>query len=216
LVNRIAYVGAPLENPPEGIMEIPVLKIEFLDISRIKKISDILVLTSKRGVISLRMSNISIKSERIYCIGKRTSEYLQKLYSLKCEIPEEQNSTGLADLIEKRERKVMIVGSDHIPQTLLETLASRGVEVKRIVAYRIEEKEDADYGKLEKADKILVGSPGSFEILMKKAGGLIKGKKVYAIGKPTLKKMTEMKFEPAGYFKEPNIENILSQLITEK
>jgi uroporphyrinogen-III synthase len=52
-------VGAPLENPPEGIIEIPVLKIEYLDISNIKKISDTLVLTSKRGVISLRMSNIS-------------------------------------------------------------------------------------------------------------------------------------------------------------
>jgi len=209
-------VGAPLENPPEGIIEIPVLKIEYLDISNIKKVSDTLVLTSKRGVISLRMSNISIKSEKIYCIGERTSDYLRRLYSLECEVPEEQNSTGLADLIAEREKKVMIVGSDHIPQTLLERLASRGVEVKRTVAYRIKENEDADYGELEKVDKILVGSSGSFEILMKRAGGLIKAKKVYAIGKSTLKTMNDMKFVPAGYFKEPNIENILGQLITEK
>lgn len=214
--NRVAYIGGPLDDKIEGIVELPVLKIVYVDVSDLKRIEDTLVLTSKRGVVSLKMSNVAIKSQRIYCIGERTSEYVRKLYSLGCEFPDNQTSIGLGDLLISREKKVRIVGSDQVSQNLVRKLRSNGIEVDETVAYRIEENNDVDYTPLEKVQKILIGSSKSFEILVKNARSLIEGKEMYAIGKPTFETMKSMKFKPAGYFKTPNISHILSKIVSER
>lgn len=213
---KVAYVGAPLDKEPEGVVQIPVLRIVYRDLSDIKSVDGPIVFTSKRGITSLKMSNVSIKSSRIYCIGRQTSDYLEKLYSKDCEVPEIQDSSGLADLLVGSEGSVNIIGSDQVSKKLLVKLQESGVRVKQTIAYRIEENESVNYGPLRDVKEILVGSSRSFEILIKNAESLINSKELYAIGKPTEETMKRMGYIPTETFEIPDIKDILSKLATKR
>ncbi|MEM4090152.1 MAG: uroporphyrinogen-III synthase [Thermoplasmatales archaeon] len=212
---NVAYVGASLEIAPPGVVAIPVLKIVYRDLSGLRRINTPIALASKRSVISLKMSRVAIDTKSAYCIGSETSQYLRTLYSLDCLVPESQNSEGLARMIVSKERKVTVVGSNRTSKQLLSNLKNGGVEVIFIPAYYIEENENVEYHDIEKVKKILVGSSFSFEILNRRAKDLIKGKKIYAIGKPTYVTMVNLSFNPEGYFVRPSIYEILDILLND-
>ena len=212
----VAYVGAPLEDEIRGVVQIPVLKIVYLDLTGLKKIDGACVFTSKRGIVSLKMSNVSIKSNRIYCIGEQTAAHLQTLYSLTCQVPKVQNSDCLAEMLISKEKSIRIISSDQISEKFLKKLRANDISVRHTVAYRIEENVDADYHLLEGAKRILIGSSRSFEILNKNAKGTLKGKKLYAIGKPTEETMISLGFSPTECFESPDIESVLALLITKR
>lgn len=213
---KVAYVGAPLEKPIQGVVEINVLKIIYIDLTPLRKIEAPLALTSKRGVISLKLSNVEVRSPNVYCIGERTGNYLRRLYGLKCLIPTKQDSNGLAELLITREKEVRIVSSDSISKGFLKILRRGGISYKVTTAYKIVENEDVDYSLLSQVNKVLVGSSKSFRILLKNASQALNGKEVYAIGSPTYNEMILRDFRPAGYFDKPDIEKILAELNTEK
>lgn len=212
---KIAYVGAPLERKVSGVQEIPVLRIVYLDLSGLKKITGPVAFTSKRGVISLKMSGVSITGNRVYCIGEKTSNYLKELYHLGCDVPNIQNTKGLSSLLISKEKKVTLVGSDKTSKGLLNDLRDHGIAFDFVTAYRIEENEDADYSQLKFVDKILVGSSFSAEILVKRAGKMLSGREIYAIGNPTGEKLNEMNVKVKETFEAPSIENILLMLHTQ-
>ncbi|MGC8645132.1 MAG: uroporphyrinogen-III synthase [Thermoplasmata archaeon] len=215
-MGNVAYVGAPLSSVPPGVIVVPVLRIVYRDISHLRKIRIPLALTSKRAVISMKMSGISIATSRIYCIGEETSRYLRKLYSLECIVPETQDSNGLAEIISGRESEVTIIGSNMVSRTLLSALQSRGINVDVVTGYEIKENPDARYEDLLDVEKILVGSSYSFEILFTRARNLIVGKRIYAIGRPTYETISKMSFSPAGYFERPSINEILLALLSDE
>ena len=212
----VAYVGAPLEKEIREVVQIPVLKIVYLDLTESKKIDGACVFTSKRGIVSLKMSNVSINSNRIYCIGERTATQLQKLYSLTCQVPRIQSTDGLAEILIPKEKSVTIISSDQISEKFLKKLKANDISVRHTVAYRIEENVDVDYHLLDGAKRILIGSSRSFEILNKNARGILKGKKLYAIGKPTEETMISLGFRPTERFDSPDIESVLALLITKR
>lgn len=210
--HKVAYVGAPLEMNIDGVIQIPVLKIVYRDISGIGKIQDALVLTSKRGVIALKMSKITLGEKGAYCIGKQTADYLERLYSKECNVPRQQNTTGLAELLIGSERSVHIVGSDHLSENFIRELKDAGINVKITVAYEIRENEEVDLRLLKNVKRILFGSSKSFRILQGQAREMLVEKELYAIGKPTEETMKEMGYEPRETFDVPDIAGILRQL----
>jgi uroporphyrinogen-III synthase len=216
LVHNIAYVGAPLDREVKGVEQLPVLKIVYQDLSGLSEIEGVLVFTSKRGIISLRMSNVSIRSNRIYCIGEQTAHYLKKIFSLDCKVPQEQNTEGLAALMIGTEKSVTIVGSDNISRKFIDKIKENGIKVKHIIAYKIEENTSVDYGILDRTGVLLVGSSKSFELLHRRLGEKLKGKSIYAIGKPTAKKIRFFGYEPKEVFDTPNIETIVTILATKR
>lgn len=214
--NNIAYAGAPLDLEIEHVTEIPVLKIDYLDLHGMENMQGVLVFTSKRGIISLKRSGISLEGSRIYCIGGQTAQYLQNLYSLKCKIPKVQNTTGLAELLIAEEESVNIIGSDQVSKDFIERLKSSGLNVHHTITYRVVENADANYDVLSTVSGILVGSSKSFEILHRNAKGMLNGKKLYAIGKPTENTMLSLGYRPTECFDTPDIAEILRSLITER
>ncbi len=210
--DKVAYVGAPLEMDIEGVIQVPVLRIVYRDISGMRKIQDPLVLTSKRGVIAMKMSKINLGEKAAYCIGKQTAEYLERLYSRKCNVPDQQNTEGLAELLTRSEKSVHIVGSDQLSEKFIQHLKDAGVSVKITVAYEIRENEEVDFSPLMEAKRILFGSSKSFRISQGRAMKLLKGKELYAIGRPTGETMKDMGYEPRGTFDDPDIVKILRQL----
>ncbi len=214
-MDSVAYVGAPLDSGLPWVVEIEVLKVIYKDLSDIKRIRDVLVLTSKRGVISLKMASIKIDSKRIYCIGYRTADFVKKLYSRECVVPDLQNTDGLASILIGREEDVRVVCSDSVSPEFLDKLKEGGVNANVTIAYKVKENGNTDFSGLEKVDKILVGSPRSFEILHRRARDLLRGKEVWAIGLPTYRSMLRKGIGPAGYFETPNIEEALTNLRTE-
>lgn len=212
-MGKVAYVGAPLDDAIENVVEINVLRILYRDVSFLKKIEEPLILTSKRGIIALKLSNVRINSPKVYCIGQKTAEYLRKLYGLKGIVPTQQDSEGLADLFVSKERSGIIVSSDKVSSQLLKTVEKTGLNIRLVTAYSVEENEEVDYSPLSEVGKILVGSSNSFKILIARQRDVLSQKEVYAIGIPTYRSMIKAGFDPAGYFKDPNIKNIVSFLV---
>ncbi len=212
----MAYVGAPLDGEVEGVLQVPILRIMFNDLSNIRILDGPIVFTSKRGIASLRVSNVSIESPRIYCIGERTSEFLKRVYSLDCAVPDIQSTDGLAELLIGKEDYVTVVGSDKVSKNFLERLKSSGVEMKLITAYSIEGNENIDYDTLRNVRRILFGSSKSFEILHKNAERVLSGKELYAIGRPTSETMLHLGYKPVETFESPNIERILTGMLTKR
>ncbi|MGC8562559.1 MAG: uroporphyrinogen-III synthase [Thermoplasmata archaeon] len=210
--HKVAYVGAPLEIELDGVVQIPVLRIVYKDISSIGKINEPLVLTSKRGVIALKMSNISLGDKDIYCIGKQTADYLERIYSRKALVPVQQNTNGLAELLIRSERSVHIVSSDQVSEKFMKRLKNAGINVKITTAYEIKENDEVDFQPLKKVQKILVGSSRSFRILQERAMELLEHKELYAIGNPTKETMKELGYEPVKTFDEPDIAGIIRVL----
>ncbi|MEM0130307.1 MAG: uroporphyrinogen-III synthase [Thermoplasmatales archaeon] len=215
MANNVAYVGTALGKSLAGVIEIPVLKISYRDISYLGKIITPIALMSKRAVTSLKMSDVSIGTARIYCIGEETAKYLNCLYSLDCMIPELQNTEGLASLIVSKEKRITVIGSNRTSAKFITNLENKGVEVRHIPGYNIEENEGVRYEDLEKANKILVGSSFSFEILYRRAKNFIADKLLYAIGKPTYLTMINKSVTPRGYFERPSIYEILDILLND-
>lgn len=213
---EVAYVGAPLDGEVEGVLQVPILRIMFNDLSNIRILDGPIVFTSKRGIASLRVSNVSIESPRIYCIGERTSEFLKRVYSLDCAVPDIQSTDGLAELLIGKEDYVTVVGSDKVSKNFLERLKSSGVEMKLITAYSIEGNENIDYDTLRNVRRILFGSSKSFEILHKNAERVLSGKELYAIGRPTSETMLHLGYKPVETFESPNIERILTGMLTKR
>jgi len=213
LSDRVAYVGAPLSKVPGGVTTVPVLKIVYRDVSSVKSIETSLALTSKRAVISLKMSGVRISGARIYCIGEETSKYLKNLYSLECIVPDTQDSQGLARIIAGNEKEITVVGSNMISDNLLSTLRDNGIRVNVVAAYEIVENPDARYEDLGSVTKILVGSSHSFEILYRRAAKYIEGKRIYAIGRPTFNTISKSGLVPAGFFERPSIWEILVAMV---
>ncbi|MEM4118611.1 MAG: uroporphyrinogen-III synthase [Thermoplasmatales archaeon] len=216
MANNVAYVGTALDKSLAGVIEIPVLRISYRDISYLGKIETPIAIMSKRAVISLKMSGVSMGTSRIYCIGEETAKYLNGLYSLDCFVPELQNTEGLAGIIVSKEKRITIIGSNRTSTRFITNLENKGVEVRHIAAYNIEENEDVSYADLEKANKILVGSSYSFEILYLRAKKFIADKLLYAIGKPTYITMINKSFTPRGYFEKPSIYEILDILLNDR
>jgi uroporphyrinogen-III synthase len=196
----------------DGVIQVPVLRIVYRDISGVRKIQDALVLTSKRGVIALKMSKINLGEELAYCIGKQTADYLERLYSRKCNVPGRQDTYGLAELLIRSEKSVHIVGSDQLSEKFIRQLREAGVGVKITVAYEIRENEEVDFSPLKEVKRVLFGSSKSFRISLERSMKLLKGKELYAIGRPTGETMKEMGYEPTGTFDDPDIVKILREL----
>lgn len=216
MAHKIAYVGAPLGFEMEGVVQIPVLRIDYQDLSKMNNIGGVVVFTSKRGIISLKKSNVSIRCDRAYCIGEQTSRYLKEIYSIDCIVPAVQTTEGLAELLIGSETSVNVVASDHIDRKFIERMESRGIDVKYIVSYKISENKAADYEPLRDSDKVLFGSSKSFEILYRNGASLLDGKEIYAIGKPTEETIMRHGYGVAESFETPNIRAILSKLITKR
>jgi uroporphyrinogen-III synthase len=212
----VAYVGAPLEFEIGGVVQIPVLRIDYQDLSAIKEIGGTVVFTSKRGIISLKKSNVSLNSNRVYCIGDQTSRYLKEAYLVDCIVPNIQTTEGLAKLLIGSETSLNVVASDQLDESFLGRLKSNGIKVDHIVAYKIGENKDVDYEPLNDTKKILVGSSRSFEILYSKVGKLLNGKELYAIGRPTEATMNRLGYIVTERFETPNIRSILNILITKR
>ncbi|MCL5873867.1 MAG: uroporphyrinogen-III synthase [Candidatus Thermoplasmatota archaeon] len=216
MVHRVAYVGAPLEFEIGGVIQIPVLRISYQDLSTVGSIDGTVVFTSKRGIISLKKSNVSLKCDRIYCIGTQTSHYLKDLYSMDCTVPTLQTTEGLAEMLIGSETSINLVASDLVDDAFLARLKSNGIGVRHIVSYRIEENREADYRPLHEADRILVGSSKSFEILHENEGKLLNGKELYAVGRPTEETMNRLGYGVTERFDTPNIRVILNKLSTKR
>lgn len=214
-MNKVAYVGAPLDLELPWVKEINVLKIVYNDLSHLGRIEDVLALTSKRGAISLHMAHVLINSPRVYCIGEKTAAHVIDFFGKECIVPDPQNTEGLASLLISREKKVHLITSDSISQEFMERLKGSGIEVFLTVAYRIDENANVDFSGLEDVKKILVGSSKSFEILFRCAENYLKGKEVYAIGIPTQNSMLAKNFKPSGYFDTPDIEGALKVLFSQ-
>lgn len=215
-MNEVAYVGAPLYQEIGGIKTLDVLKINYVYNPDLKQIRNDLVLTSKRGVIALKMNGTSIISKRAYTIGHVTSEFLRELYGLESKYPENENSEGLADLLISDKRKYSIISSDSVSRTMLARLKENGIDFEFFKVYSIEENRQVDYSLLSNVDKILVGSSKSFDILFKNAGELLKGKALYAIGIPTFTTILSAGLKPVKYFNEPDIKKIVNEILTER
>ncbi len=216
MTRKVAYVGAPLDFDLDFVVQVPVLRIVYMDLSGLRSVGGAIVFTSKRGVISLQMSGVKITGAQIYCIGHKTSEYLSNIYSKKCIVPGKENTDGLSELLLGREKSVTIVGSDKVSRKFISKLKEGGVDVRHIVAYKIEENGEVDYSPLATADDILIGSSWSFEILDKNASSFIKGKRLYAIGEPTSITMERLGYVSSAVFTSPDIREILQKLITKR
>lgn len=216
LSSEIAYVGAPLDFKIDRVISVPVLNIVYHDLHGLDDLHGVLVFTSKRGIVSLKKSGVSIEGTRIYCIGSQTAQYLHDLYSMECIVPGIQSTEGLADLLTGRERSVHIIGSDQTSKHFIDKLKSSGVDVKNTIAYRIEENSNIDYEVLKTVRKILVGSSKSFEVIHRNAGNMIRNMELYAIGKPTENAMISFGYQSKGCFETPDIRVILRRLLTKR
>ena len=114
------------------------------------------------------------------------------------------------------EKSITIVGSDNISKKFIDKIKENGINVKHIIAYKIEENTSIDYGILDRTGVILVGSSKSFELLQRRLGEKLKEKSIYAIGKPTAKKIRSLGYEPKEIFDTPNIETIVTILATKR
>jgi uroporphyrinogen-III synthase len=216
LTHKVAYVGAPLEFETKGVVQIPVLEIVYQDLSGLKTIEGAVIFTSKRGILSLKKSNVDIDSNMIYCIGAQTSDYLANLYSLQCKVPKIQNSEGLAKLLIGSESVISLVASDQISKTFLDKMKANRIDVHHVVAYRAEENREADYQQLQDVNRILFGSSRSFEILYRNAERFLKGRELFAIGQPTEATMNSLGYSAKECFRTPDIRSILMSLTTKR
>lgn len=216
LIPRVAYAGAPLESQMPEVLQIPVLRVVYEDLSSLKELSGVLAFTSKRGVVSLKMSNVSIRSDSVYCIGSKTSESLASLYSLSCKVPQVQNTDGLADLLIGSEKSISLISSDQVSIRFLERLRESGMDVHRIIAYRLEENDEVDFSRMRDVKRILFGSSRAFEIVRKNAESFLAGIELYAIGQPTEDTMKKFGYVPVESFYSPDIRAILHRLLTKR
>lgn len=215
-MDEIVYVGAPLENPIENVKSLDVLRITYNYFPYLKEIKKDVVFTSKRGIISLKMSGTKLKSKRAFSIGHITSEYLKKIYGMDSILPSKENSDGLADLLISYNGDYSLIASDSVSNKMLKKLENNNIKYELVIAYRIEENVDADYSVINFNKTLLIGSSKSFEILLKNAGDLLLSKKIYAIGKPTYEKITESGYKPVKFFESPDIRKIVNQILTER
>ena len=121
--NEIAYVGALPESRLTGILYVPVLDIEYVKIPDISVLTGNIVIMSKRGVNSLKMSGIRIENANAICIGSKTAESLLEKYGIHSVYPENMNSRGLLELIiAKGWKSLELIGSDSTSQWFLDNL----------------------------------------------------------------------------------------------
>ncbi len=215
-MNEIVYVGAPLEKQIENVKSLDVLRITYYHLPHLREITKDVVFTSKRGIISLKMNRTRVKSKRAFTIGHITSEYLKTIYGIDSLFPEEENSEGLAEMLISYNGDYSLVTSDSVSNKMLKKLKMNNVRFETITVYKIEENNNADYSMINSNQNLLIGSSKSFEILVRNAGGMLKSKKIYAIGKPTYEKIIEYGYEPVKFFNNPDIRKIVSQILTER
>lgn len=211
---KLAFVGA--ENPGEDIDYpiIPVLKIRYKEFPK-DKLSGALVFTSKRGIIGLKINKVELKSDKIFCIGERTRDYLMKLYGLTCKIPENEDSESLSDLIiSSGVKEVNLITSNEYSRDMVKKLMENKVNVKITIIYESLKNENISFEHFEKYDSLLFGSSKSFIYTLEILGDVeLKKRSLYAIGKPTRNTMVSYGFEPVETFSKPNIREIISSII---
>ncbi len=216
--NEIAYVGALPESRLTGILYVPVLDIEYVKIPDISVLTGNIVIMSKRGVNSLKMSGIRIENASAICIGSKTAESLLEKYGIHSVYPENMNSRGLLELIiAKGWKSLELIGSDSTSQWFLDSLKERNILVNYIKAYRIvPSKSTVAMDELSRVKSILFGSSLSFKYFIEKYGTQVLGdKKLFAIGERSAETMRRYGFAPYNRETRPDINAILEQMESE-
>ncbi|MCW6169382.1 MAG: uroporphyrinogen-III synthase [Thermoplasmatales archaeon] len=216
--NEVAYVGAMPESKLEGILYVPVLDIEYVRISDIPVLTGNIVIMSKRGVNSLKMSGIRIENANAICIGNKTAESLLENYGISSIYPDNMNSRGLLELIiAKGWKSLELIGSDHTSQWFLDGLKKKNILVNYVKAYRIiPSKYTASMDELSKVKSILFGSSLSFKYFIDKYGTRALGdKKLFAIGEKSAETMRQYGYPSRNVEEHPDINAILEKIESE-
>jgi len=215
-MDKVVYIGAPLDYELEGVYSLDVLKIVYLLLPDLKEIRNDVVFTSKRGVIALKMNGTSLKARRVFTIGRITSDYVKRLYGLDSIFPADENSIGLARILIDNRGDYTITSSNLVSKKLVEELEENRIRYKIVNVYRIEENKNADYSILENAENLLIGSSKSFEILYLRASEKLTNKRIFAIGKPTYDTIIHYGYVPERYYEHPDIRLIVNEIVTQR
>ncbi len=212
---KLAYVGAEYPDDHTDYPIIPVLKIHYKPIP-FNEIKGTLVFTSKRGIIGLRMNNVKLTTESIFCIGDRTKEYLTKLYGLTCRTPEREDSESLSNLIiSSGIKEVTLITSNDYSKNLVRKLQENNINVKITIVYESSRNLEIGPKDFEGYDSLLFGSSKSFIYTLEILGEMeLRNRTLYAIGEPTKKTMTSHGFMPIQTFSKPNIREIISSILS--
>ncbi len=211
---RIAYVGAMPETRLPGVLYVPVLDIEYNNLRDLPALTGNVVIMSKRGVSSLRMSGVRVGDGDFLCIGDKTALVLRSEYGIDSSYPVNMNSKGLLDLILKKGwRKMTLVGSDRTSPWFLKKLEENGIIVSYIRAYSIKpSKTLVSSEELSGVGSLFFGSSLSFNYFVRVYGrSALHEKKVFAIGENTSETMKKSGVNPDRIEENPDINRFLSQ-----
>lgn len=213
-MTKVAYVGADDEGLRNYYSIIPILKIKY-KLLELKKIEGNLAFTSKRGIVSLKLNNVSLKPCKVYCIGNATKDALKRYYGFECKVPEKEDSLNLADLIIKEGiRRLTLVTSNQYSRDMLQKLVDNEIEVRIIEAYEIAKNENIDPEEFSNYDALLFGSSKSFLFSVELIGlDKLKEKKIYAIGQPTARTIETHGLKPLKTFDSPDIRKSMDFII---
>lgn len=209
---KIAYVGAEPEKKFSGVVYVPVLDIEYNDLHQMNILSGNVAIMSKRGVRSLKLSEVRIENADVLCIGDKTALALEMEYGLNSSYPENMNSKGLLDLILARDWRLMtLVGSDHTSAWFLDRLREKGVDVNYVKAYSIKRSSIVlPPETFSSVRTLFFGSSLSFEYFIESYGrSVLQGRKVIAIGENTSETMRRLGVNPDKIEESPDIDGLL-------
>ncbi len=169
----------------DGAVNLPVIKTIFLDFSVSIDDYDVIIFTSKNGVLALERSGVKWHNKPSIAIGEATAEMIKKLKGRVSFVSTESYGDELAAEITKKFRflRFLYPRAKEIVSDMPSILRAKGIELSELVVYETV-CVDVDLNAPEEGSVIIFSSPSTVKCFFKKFGWNDSYKCV-AIGKTT-------------------------------
>jgi uroporphyrinogen-III synthase len=121
----------------EGVVNLPLLNIKFLDIDIDLSDIDALIFTSKNSAKALELSKLSWKQIPAYCISEPTAKYIKSLNSNLAYIGDDGHGNEFAKQLIPllKGKKVLYIRAKEVVSDLEYILKSNNIDITSLIAY---------------------------------------------------------------------------------
>lgn len=172
----------------DGVINIPVLKINYLVKEDNLSKYDALIFTSKNAVYSLNSFNKQWKNIASYAIAQKTADVIKKEGGDVKYIGKSSHGDDFAkELFEVlKDKKVLYIRAKKVVSSLVSLLKEKKIDISQLITYETACNEKLPDIKIEKNAVIIFSSPSTIKCFFKKYSWN-KSYKAVVIGKTTAK-----------------------------
>lgn len=194
----------------------PELRIMARELNRYNL--DGVIITSRNGAIGLKRlvnEGLELKDNwTYYAVGQKTAEKIELLFGLDVEVPDNQESTALAELILEKQSensRLLYLCGNLAKENLPNALKKHGIEVKTFEIYKTVSRRPVEFPGTRYGGVVFY-SPSAVDAFDNNGGFVLEADTYFAIGPVTAAHLRSLTNKPVVVADEPSTEAILNTI----